>query len=416
MTQNGPIRSLDWLRVLINTVLCILVLGGTVAGVYWIYMSEPVAQQTNNRRKSAALVETVIVEKKAWSPELVVLGTVRPAQEVVLSPRVRGQIQSVAEGFVPGGMVRRNDVLLKIDPADFENTVAIRDSELKQVEADWKIEQGRQTQAKQELELLGNTIPNINKQLVLREPQADSLKAQLAVATAALQRAQLDLKRTDVLAPFDAHIVRRTVSVGSQVQPGDDLARLVGIDQYWVMAAVPVSHLSQIQFAGDGQEGSTATVRDTDAWPENSSRVGRVQRMIGSLDEQTRLARILVTVDKPLDTSGEKRRLILDTIIEVRIEGKPINDVVRLNRRYVRSDDTVWVMSGGKLEIREVTIEFSDPEFAYITLGLDDGDEVVTTTLATVANGVLLRKVGNSSSNTAKDGQNADDSKPESDQ
>ena len=82
-----------------------------------------------------------------------------------------------------------------------------------------------------------------------------------------------------------------------------------------------------------------------------------------------------------------------EQLIEVRIEGKPIEDVVRLSREYVHEGDTVWVMKDGELEIRETEIVFRDAEYAYIRGGLETGEEIVTTTLATVADGVGLRKI-----------------------
>ena len=66
---------------------------------------------------------------------------------------------------------------------------------------------------------------------------------------------------------------------------------------------------------------------------------------------------------------------------------------MRLNREYVHERNTVWVMNDGKLEIRETDVAFQDAEYAYIRTGLETGEEVVTTTLATVADGVGLRKV-----------------------
>jgi len=60
----------------------------------------------------------------------------------------------------------------------------------------------------------------------------------------------------------------------------------------------------------------------------------------------------------------------------------------------VRENDTVWVMTDGKLDIRETEIIFRDAEYAYIRDGLDDGEAVVTTTLATIAEGIPLRRAG----------------------
>ena len=109
---------------------------------------------------------------------------------------------------------------------------------------------------------------------------------------------------------------------------------------------------------------------DPDSWPRGSERIGHIARMIGTLDQQTRLARVLVIVRDPLARMSEAPPLILDTLIETEIEGRPIEDVVRLDRELVRDSDTVWVMKDGKLEIREVEIVFRDAEHAYIREGL----------------------------------------------
>ncbi|WP_145384822.1 efflux RND transporter periplasmic adaptor subunit [Stieleria neptunia] len=397
--QRRPIWR--WLRLIANVLVCFAILGASAAAIVVINRTEPTAQTINATRKSAALVETITVQRGTYRPRLSVLGTVQPAQDIVLGPRVSGQVIELSPRFVPGGMVREGDSLLRIDPADFENALSIRKSELQQAQASLEIEQGRQSLAEKELALLEGTIGEANRSLVLREPQIASIRAEFNAAKAAVERAELDLERTRVTAPFDAQILSRSVNVGSQVSPGDELARLVGIEEYWVMAAVPVRSLPWIQFPkpeeGDSRQGSTVRLRNPGSWPEGTERLGQVARMIGTLDQQTRLARVLVTVPDPLGQSSDAPPLILDTLIETEIEGKPIADVVRLERKLVRDSDTIWVMKDEMLEIRPTEIVFRDAEYAYVRGGLEDGDEVVVTTLATVAEGVGLRKIGDAS-------------------
>ncbi len=395
MSQSGQPRTpRRWLNILLNAVLSVIVLAGSAAAVWLIYSTEPTAQKIETKRKSSALVETLIARRATFSPQLGVLGTVRPVQDIVLSPQVRGQVIELSPSFVPGGMVKKGDRLLCIEPADFKNAVSVRQSELEQVEANWEIEVGRKKLAKQELELLGDSIGGINRSIVLREPQAASLKSQLSAAKAAVERAQIDLKRTELVAPFDAQVLRRAVNVGSQVGPGNDLGQLVGVDQYWVIATIPVRNLRWVEFPTEDQPGSTVTLRNPDAWGPDVERKGRVSRMIGALDQQTRLARVVVTVDDPLGQKSDAPPLIIDTLIDAKIEGVAIDNVVRLEREYVHDRGTVWVMKDNELEVRETEIVFRDAQYAYIKEGLEDGDEVVTTTLATVANGVKLRKEG----------------------
>lgn len=399
MSDAEPSRSpWLWLRIIGNLLACLVILGLSAAAIYWINQTEPVAETITATRKSAALVETLSVSRGTYRPRLVVLGTVRPAQDIVLSPRVNGQVLELSPKLVPGGMVEQGDLLLRIDPADFENAVSIRKSELEQKQASLEIEEGRQTLARKELALLEGTIGSTNRALVLREPQIASIRAEVSAAEAAVERAELDLQRSRVIAPFDAQVLSRSINVGSQVSNSDELARLVGVQEYWVMAAVPVRSLQWIQFPdSDEQQGSTVRLRDPGSWPKDAQRVGKIARMIGTLDQESRLARVVVVVRDPLGRQTDGPPLILDTLIETEIEGRPIEDVVRLPRTMIHDSDTVWVMKDEKLEIRETEIVFRDAQHAYIRQGVEDGEDVVVTTLATVAEGIGLRKISQTS-------------------
>jgi len=394
MTDNSKRKpKRPWLRIIGSTIACLFILGGAAGAIVVINNTEPTAKQIKATRKSAALVETVSVERGTYAPVISVLGTVEPARDVILSPRISGQVASLAKNFVPGGMVREGELLVQLDPTDFKNSLAIRKSELEQVQASLQIEEGRQLLAQQELELLKDTIKDLNRSLVLREPQIASIRAEVSAAQAEVQRAQIDLDRADVFAPFDAQILSRSVNIGSQVSPGDELAQLVGVDEYWIMASVPMRSLRWIQFPESDGVGSEVILQDPDTWPQDAKRSAQVSRLIGTLDERTRLARVLITVADPLGREHDGPPLILDTLIETHIQGRPVDNVVRLEREFVRDQDTVWVLVDDQLDIREAEIVYRDAGFAYISSGLESGDEVVTTNLATVAQGIPLRKV-----------------------
>ena len=119
-TANPGFR---WLRVVINFLLCVAILAAAIYSVILINQTEPTAEKINSVRKSAALVETIQVRQGTYAPRLIVLGTVQPAQRIRLGPRVSGQVTEVAPRFVPGGMIRKGERLLRIDPADFEKRV-----------------------------------------------------------------------------------------------------------------------------------------------------------------------------------------------------------------------------------------------------------------------------------------------------
>lgn len=382
-----------------SAVTVVLLLAGAALISYWIQQSEPTAEREAATRRSAALVETIPVEVGTYRPTLELLGTVRPARDIVLSPRVGGQIIAVEEAFTLGGLVRARQPLLRLDPADYEQRLVTRESEIQQVQAELAIEEGRQQAARREFDLLGEDIEEANRSLVLREPQIESLRAKLRSAEASLEQARLDLERTVVRAPFSAQILSRSVELGSEVSAGDSLARLVGVDEYWVIATLPLEKVRWIELPRGDRAGSRATIRHRTAWPEGESRQGRVERLIGEVDESTRLARVIVAVPRPLGEDGEPS-LVLGSIVQVAIEAVPIDNVVRLDRAYLRQDNTVWLMNGGTLDIRSVDVLFSDAEHAYIRAGLAAGDRVVTTNLATVVEDLAIRDLADGAAET----------------
>jgi hypothetical protein len=146
--------------------------------------------------------------------------------------------------------------------------------------------------------------------------------------------------------------------------------------------------------AGKQDSGSEVKVRNRSAWNKDVYRQGFLYRLIGNLEDQTRMARVLVAVPDPLvyqtDTS-DLPSLIIGSFLEAEIEAEEIPNVVRLNRDYIREDNQVWLMDDGQLQIREVDIVMNDADFVYIREGLTENDQVVTTNLATVSEGAKLR-------------------------
>lgn len=394
---------MDWKKTLL-VCLGILVVAG--AGTTLIFSTEPTAERTGATRETAMLVDIISVERDTVQPTIEAMGTVQPSQDIVLSPRVSGEIIRRSEAFTPGGYVEQGDVLLQIDPSDYENALQQRESELRQAEADLTIEMGRQNVAQQDYELLDDTLSGENRALVLREPQLNAARSQVESARAAVRQAELDLQRTTIRAPFDAHILSRNANVGSQVSPGDNIGRLVGLDTYWVEATVPLSKLRWLTVPDDGAQGTEVRIQNRTAWQDGEYRTGYVHKLVGSLEDQTRMARVLIAVPDPhgyQSENGDRPTLMIGSYVETHIQAEELNDVIRLSRDYVRDDETVWVMEGGELQIRDVNIVFRDAQNAYIGEGLNESDQVVTTNLSTVTEGAPLRLEGSTPTETRRD-------------
>lgn len=384
-SQAGPLKT--------GLVSLLIVLLGIFL-VWLIFKTEPTATRRDVARETAMLVDVQSVSRGRFTPTVEVMGRVVPAREVSLGARVAGEVVYQADAFMPGRRVDSDEELLRIDPRDYQAVLQQRRSELQQAQADLALEQGRQSVARQEFELLGEDIEIIDQALVLRQPQLEQAKARVAVAEAAVRQAELNLARTRIRAPFPAQVLSREVTLGSQVSAGQSLGRLVGTGQYWVEATVPLSKLPWLTFSDDAdQPGAPVTLHHDTVWPAGQAREGRLARFVGELDDNSRMARVLITVDDPLalEQAADQPPMILGTFVRAAITGRPLDDVVRLERNLVRRENTVWVMEERQLAIRDVDIAFQDQNYAYVATGLEDGDQVITSDLASVVSGARLR-------------------------
>lgn len=367
--------------------------------LYLIFTSEPDTQREDAVRQSAMLVDVILPQSGDFRPVIQALGAVTPMREVSVRSQVAGEVIEVSDQLEPGGFVRAGDMLLRIEGADYRNTLLQRQSELLQAEAELELEQGRQIQAEREYRELKSdrsaSYTSQNQALVLRQPQLRSAEAQVAAARAAEAQARLSLERTVLRAPFDAQVISRAMNLGSQVSVGETLAELVGVESYWVEATVPLDRLQWMVFSSGGPDGgSPVRITHRSAWGQDQYREGWLDRLVGELEGGTRLARVLVRVDDPLAQlpgHADQPSLIIGAFVETQIQGREITGALKLPRELIRRDDTVWLMREEVLAIQPVDIVFEDSNFAYIDGGLKADDKVITTNLATVKEGIRLR-------------------------
>jgi RND family efflux transporter MFP subunit len=383
-------QTANWKTSVLVSVVILAIAGGLAAVTF---MTEPTAQKGGATKKTAMLVDTVEATNGTFRPSIVAQGTIEPAQEVTLRPQVSGKIVELGPSFVPGGHIEEGDLLVRIESADYRNVLAQRKSELSEAKTALAVERGRQEAAQAEYGYVEEKLGEDNEALVLRKPQLQAAKDRVDAAKAAVEQARLNVRRTRVEAPFDAQIVRRDVNLGSQVSTSDSIGHLIGVEEYWVAIELPLGKLRWVEMPEEGERGSEVHVHNSRAWPSGTTRTAHLYRTVGTLDRNTRMARVLATVSDPLAHDGEAQKppLMVGEFVDVRIEGNTLDDVVRLERDYVREDDTVWVMKDGKLEVRDVEIIVRDPDFAYITEGLEPGERVVTTNISTVVEGASLR-------------------------
>jgi RND family efflux transporter MFP subunit len=376
--------------------LVVIAMGIGAAAMLFASREEP---QRKERTDRGTLVETIPVEQVERSIEVEAKGTVTAARRVVVQPQVSGRITWINEDLVPGGLIEEGEPLFRVDPRDYRLAVEQRKTSVDQAEAQLRIEEGQQRVAKKEWELFKDQVEgDDDPSLALRQPQQRVAEVAVEAAKSQLEKAKLDLSRTTVRAPFNLMVQSESVEAGQFVGPNSQAATVVGTDHFWVQTSIPMDRLEYVTVPGvNGDEGSAVTVIQQ-VGARSIERRGRVVRLLGELDTAGRMARVLVEIDDPLNLTakedGEKRGLpvLLGSYVTVRFDGAQAIRVVEIPRTSLHEGDKAWVFDDGTLAIRPVGVVWRRDATVYVSSGLKEGDELITSRIPTPLPGMKLRR------------------------
>ncbi len=390
-----------------RAILPLLILGIAVAGVAYM-MANPITPE--RLEVTEQLVPVEVMEIRHTSEEVVVeaQGTVTAARQVQLRPEVTGRIVKLSPSLVPGGRFTAGQTLATIDQRDYRVQLAGRREAVARARLALRQERARQVLAEEEWRLLEDSITagDSDRDLVLRVPQIEQAEAAIAAAESALDKAELDLERCNLTAPFNAVVIREQVDVGQLVGPQTEVATLAGTDAYWVQASLPVDHLAWIEIPGGdprGSPGAAATIVHR-AGAVEIRRQGRVERLLGDVDPAGRMARLLIVVDDPLSLKsrhpGSELPLLIGSYVSVEIRGRTIRDAIVIPRRALRevpadgdggAREGLWIMDADdRLQVREAEVVWRTEQTVIVADSVADGERLITSTLATPIEGMKL--------------------------
>lgn len=200
-----------------------------------------------------ASVAVAKAELRSLAPRSEVPGSVVSMRDSLVAAATSGKIEWVAD---VGVEVEEGDVIARIEAADAEFT---RDDSAAQVR--------RLTARAEYLDSFYKRFVGLGEdagesQATLDEMRSNRDEAVQAVkqAEVALRRAQINLDRTEVRAPFAGRVVSQEIQVGEFANPGSGLVRLVDTSRYEVTARAPASLTRNVEA---GQKIRVANGADT---------------------------------------------------------------------------------------------------------------------------------------------------------
>lgn len=370
----------------ISSIIGIAVLVIGVFGALAFVKNKPQAE----RRKMSSMVP--VVETTAWNvssrPQQVEgLGTVTADKSAMLIAEVSGRVVAVSDTLVEGAIVRKGELLMEIDDAEYLCDVTDAEGDLLNAQADLRLEEGEQAVARHELTLIGEEVEDAYRDLILREPQLKSAQAAVMSAQAAVDTAKLDLARTKIRAPYEAVVVSVNADVGDYASSSTDLIELAAIDRYFIQASVPLSALTPLSKLGKQPYEVTLTLSD------GTQRSAQTFKMLPDLTDTGRMAQLLLVVNDPYKADG--RPLLINEMIRFSIEGDVVEDVTLLPRKYLRDGNVVWMIGeDDTLRILPAKVLQGYTDQVLVRVEGAEGLELLTTDLSAAVEGMQLRRVG----------------------
>lgn len=353
----------------ISIILSVLALAGLGAAAFMtIQILKPEPEQADEKFAGLS-VFAERVEREDLDFTVQAQGEVRPQREIVVAPQIAGRIAFVSPDFIDGGFIRRGQVLVRLETADYQLAVVRAQSGVASAEQRLARERAEADIARQDLENLGITD---SSPLARREPQLAEAEASLESAKALLADAELALRRTAVVSPFDGRVREENVDVGQFASPGQSLGRVFATDVVEVALPLADDQLGRLgiplAFAETAAVKGPRVVFSAPVAGVERQWIGRVTRSSAAVNPQTRLINVIAELEDPYGAgSDEGAPMAPGLFVSAAIDGTKIENLLVAPRSAIRGGNNIFIgePEAGELRIYPVDLVYSSSEGAW---------------------------------------------------
>lgn len=385
----------------IRIVLPLTILAACGYGAWWLVTHKP-EMKTMETRPTLVTVEGLRLKGTTYPVRVAAQGTVQPRTRSTLVPEVAGMIVEMSPSFRPGGFFEKGEVLLKLDPVDYETAVTVAQASVALAKVTLAEEEARSEQALENWKALGRQ--GTPGEFAARGPQVARAKADLAAAEARVVKAQRDLQRTIIRAPYAGQVLEHAVDVGQYVGQGTTLGRIFATDYVEIRLPLPERESQFIRLPERYRDGAAsvapAKVRLlTHAAGRPVAWEGRLVRVESALDESTRQTTAVAQIDDPFAKRADGAPpLKIGQFIEAEVEGDPLQDMFVIPRSAVRAGNEIILITA-KDTLRRMNVEPVVATTEHIVVaanlpkGPQEGDVLCLTPIPFPADGAQVKSV-----------------------
>ncbi|WP_394205137.1 efflux RND transporter periplasmic adaptor subunit [Shewanella waksmanii] len=365
------------------------------AGLAKVLLDTRQAPEQKEEQTPVPIVDVAEVDVQTLSLNLPSYGVVTPKYKTQLVTEVQGRMLEISNKFVAGGVVKQGDVLAVIEPSDYEADFMQAEASLAQAQASLEEEVAKGEVAKVDWQGYDGGVP---PELGLRLPQLKKEQANVKFAQAALARAQRNLERTTIRAPFDGIIKSRNVDLGQYVTLGTNLGELY--DTHIAEIRLPLAN-NDLAYLESVDNPDTQVTLSAELAGKVVTWQGNIIRSEGVIDAENRMVYLVAEIKDPyLRNNKQTGQLPLKygSFVTAVIKGRTVDGIVKLPRHIVRNNQVAVVNADSTVEIRPVNVVRTDIEYVYIKDSLKSGERISLTNINAMTDGQLVKVIGDTSS------------------
>lgn len=379
-------------RIQLKLLLTIITLVLGISGAMLLVKFKTKAISKPSERKLPN-VKVLNTKTSSHTFKIVSQGTALPRTTILLISEVSGKVVSVSDKFNAGKFFQKNDLLLEIDPRDYELSLAQARLKVAQANLRLQMEEKEATVSSKEWKLLNQGEPT---GLQAREPQLAEARATLDAAKATEESALRNLDRCRIRAPFDGMVSKANVRPGQFVSAGIQLGEIFATDVSEVRLPLSTSDLSFINLPKPNKplniDKAPKVILINKVGEESQEWMGSIVRSEENVDPINRMVYVVAKVDDPYSLKNNNKALLRrGTFLKATINGRTAKKIIAIPRTALRGKDRVWIAEDGKLIYRKVKPVYLDENLAIISEGIDSNEQIIVSLLAGVIDGMGIK-------------------------
>ncbi len=351
-------KKVPWIA---HSVVTIAILIGGVAIISSMFGNKPDSKKWGAAKPTPSVaVEVSDLVKTNYNVWVDSYGTAEPLTQTELVADISGRVIEVSSKIRAGSSFSKGDVLIQLDDRDYKIELDIAAS----FTADAKL---RYLQELAEADLASkqwNERPNSDaaQMLALRKPQLAAAEAAYKAAQARMDKAKLDLERTQIKAPFDGKVLKQMVDIGQVISPSQAIANIYSTDVIEVRLPIKSNDMENIFIPTSiDTQASVPKVRFSGELGSKTYQwQGEIVRSEGAFDPTTRMLYLVARIKEPFIDNAQHPVIRIGQFLRAEIEGKQLEDVYVIPRRAVSQDFIVSVVDNGLLEKRKIKPLWTD--------------------------------------------------------